>query len=93
MSDQDAIREWQLAHEELLQKERHLAQQAVRHAKGELSIEELESFRTEIAVLRERVDQLFDAAFENWPRDPQGLSARPAGSTSPDSPSPRAGRG
>lgn len=59
----EAAHEWQRAHENLLQKERHLTQLAVRHARGESCNAALEALKTEVTVLRKLADALFEAAF------------------------------
>ena len=54
---------WPRAHALLLEKERHLEQLAVRHAKGAATVSELEALKAETAQLREAANALFNAVF------------------------------
>jgi hypothetical protein len=63
MSDLIAAHEWRRAHDKLLQKERQIAQLAVRHARGEISADDIQALMTEVSVLRKLTEVLFDLAF------------------------------
>jgi len=63
MQVSEAMHEWQRVHGILLQKERHLAQLAVRHERGGIATQALDALRTEVIVLRKLADALFEAAF------------------------------
>lgn len=59
----EAAHEWQRVHDNLLQKERHLAQLAVRHARGQIATEDLDALKAEVGFLRKLADALFETAF------------------------------
>jgi predicted dithiol-disulfide oxidoreductase (DUF899 family) len=58
-----AREEWQLAHDELLAKERHLAQLAVRFARREVPEAEIEKLHGDLEVFRKLANSLFSLAF------------------------------
>jgi hypothetical protein len=61
--NKEALAEWQKVHSELLQKEREIAQLAILLARGAVSDRHMDRAHLEIAVLRERAETLFRAAF------------------------------
>jgi predicted dithiol-disulfide oxidoreductase (DUF899 family) len=58
-----AREEWQVAHSELLAKERHLAQLAVRFARREIPEAEIEKLHGDLEVFRKLANSLFSLAF------------------------------
>jgi hypothetical protein len=58
-----AREEWQVAHETVLAKERHLAQLGVLAARGEVPAAQMQRLRTDLEVLRKLTDTLFTVAF------------------------------
>jgi hypothetical protein len=63
MVDTAGAEAWQRAHALLLEKERHLEQVTVRHAKGAVTSAELAALQAETEQLRERANTLFNAVF------------------------------
>ena len=63
MVDTTGAEAWQRAHAMLLEKERHVEQLAVRHAKGAVTHEEFAAARAEMLQLRESANALFNAVF------------------------------
>ena len=63
MVDTTGAEAWQRAHARLLEKERHLEQLAVRHAKGALTHDEFAAAREEAQQLRESANAMFNAVF------------------------------
>jgi cell division protein FtsB len=54
---------WQRVHALLLEKERHLEQVKVRHAKGAATSAEVAALKTETDRLREQANSMFNAVF------------------------------
>lgn len=54
-----AFEEWRAAHDKLLAKERNLAQLAIRFARREVPVEEMERLHGDVGVLRKLTDSLF----------------------------------
>ena len=63
MVDTADAQTWQRTHALLLEKERHLEQVTVRHAKGAATSAELAALKAETELMRERANALFNAVF------------------------------
>jgi DNA-binding GntR family transcriptional regulator len=63
MVDTVGAEAWQRAHAQLLEKERHLEQVVVRHAKGAVTTAELAALQAETERLRQAANAMFNAVF------------------------------